>query len=49
MLPRKLSRDNQKPKGTILNVNKIRHVKAESSQPKEIRIVIGIKDQYVVE
>jgi hypothetical protein len=46
---RKLSRDNQKPEGTIPEVNKIRHVIAESSQPKEIRIVMGIKDQYMVE
>jgi hypothetical protein len=44
MLLRKLSRDDQKPEGTILNVNKIRHAIAESSWPKEIMIVIGIKD-----
>jgi hypothetical protein len=49
MLLRKLSRNDWKPEGTILNVNKIRHAIVESSQPKEIRIVIGIKDQYVVE
>jgi hypothetical protein len=49
MLPRKLSRDDQKPEGTIPNINKIRHAIAESSQLKEIRIVMGIKDQYVVE
>jgi hypothetical protein len=49
MLLRKLSRDDQKPKGIILNINKIRHAIAESSQPKEIRIVMGIKDQYIVE
>jgi hypothetical protein len=49
MLLRKLSRDDQKTEGTILNVNKIRHTIAESSQLKEIRIVMGIKDQYVVE
>jgi hypothetical protein len=49
ILLRKLSRDNQKPKGTILNINKIRYAIAESSWLKEIRIVIGIKDQYVVE
>jgi hypothetical protein len=49
MLPRKLSGDDRKPKGTIQNVNKIRHATAESSQPKEIRIVIGIKDQYMAE
>jgi hypothetical protein len=49
ILLRKLSGDNWKPKGTILNINKIRHAIAESSQPKEIRIIIGIKDQYVVE
>jgi hypothetical protein len=49
MLLRKLSRDNWKPEGTIPNVNKIRHTIAESSQPKEIRIVMGIKDQYMVE
>jgi hypothetical protein len=49
MLLRKLSRDDQKPKGIILNINKIRHTIGESSQLKEIRIVIGIKDQYVVE
>jgi hypothetical protein len=49
MLLRKLSRDYQKLEGIILNINKIRHAIVESSQPKEIRIVIGIKDQYVVE
>jgi hypothetical protein len=49
MLPRKLSRDNWKPKGIILNINKIRYATAESSQLKEIRIVMGIKDQYMVE
>jgi hypothetical protein len=49
MLPRKLSGDDRKPEGTILNVNKINMQTAESSRPKEIRIVIGIKDQYVVE
>jgi hypothetical protein len=49
MLPRKLSGDDWKPKGTILNINKIRHAIVESSQLKEIRIVIGIKDQYMVE
>jgi hypothetical protein len=49
MLPRKLSGDDRKPKGIIQNVNKIRHATAESSQPKEIRIVIGIKDQYMAE
>jgi hypothetical protein len=49
MLPRKLGRDDWKPKETILNINKIRHATAESSQSKEIRIVIGSKDQYVVE
>jgi hypothetical protein len=49
ILLRKLSRDDWKPKGTILNINKIRYVIAESSQPKEIRIIIGIKDQYIVE
>jgi hypothetical protein len=49
MLPRKLSGDDRKPERTILNVNKIRHATAESSRPKEIRIVIGIKDQYVAE
>jgi hypothetical protein len=46
---RKLSGDNWKPEGIILNVNKIRHIIAESSQLKEIRIVIGIEDQYMVE
>jgi hypothetical protein len=49
MLLRKVSRDDWKPEGTILNINKIRHAIAESSWLKEIRIVIGIKDQYVVE
>jgi hypothetical protein len=49
MLLRKLSGDNWKPKGIILNINEIRYATAESSWPKEIRIVIGIKDQYVVE
>jgi hypothetical protein len=44
ILPRKLSGHNWKPKGIIPNVNKIRHTTAESSWPKEIRIVIGIKD-----
>jgi hypothetical protein len=47
MLPRKLSGDDRKPEGTIPNINKIRHATVESSRPKEIRIVIGIKDQYV--
>jgi hypothetical protein len=49
MLLRKLSRDDWKPKGTIPNINKIRYAIVESSWPKEIRIVMGIKDQYVVE
>jgi competence protein ComGF len=49
MLLRKLSRDDRKPKGIIPNINKIRHTTAESSQPKVIRIVIGIKDQYMAE
>jgi hypothetical protein len=49
MLPRKLSGDDRKSEGTILYVNKIKHATAESSGPKEIRIVMGIKDQYVVE
>jgi hypothetical protein len=49
MLLRKLSRDDWKPEGIILNINKIKYAIAESSQPKEIRIVIGIKDQYVEE
>jgi hypothetical protein len=40
MLSRKLSRDDQKPKGTIPNVNKIRHTIVESSWPK------GDKDCY---
>jgi hypothetical protein len=48
ILLRKLSRDNQKPEGIIPNINKIRHAIVESSQPKEMRIVIGIKDQYMV-
>jgi hypothetical protein len=43
MLLRKLSRDDQKPKETILNINKIRHAIVESSQLKEIRIVMGIE------
>jgi hypothetical protein len=49
MLLRKLSRDNWKSKRSILNINEIRYATAESSQLKEIRIVIGIKDQYIVE
>jgi hypothetical protein len=49
MLLRKLSRDDQKPKGIIPSIIKIRHTIVESSQLKEIRIVIGIKDQYMVE
>jgi hypothetical protein len=49
MLPRKLSRDNQKPEGIILNIKKIRYAIVESSQLKEIRIIIGIKDQYMEE
>jgi hypothetical protein len=49
MLLRKLSRDDRKPEGTIPNVNKIRYAIAESSWPKEIRIIIGSKDQYIVE
>jgi hypothetical protein len=31
ILPRKLSRDNQKPEGTIPNINKIRYAIVESS------------------
>jgi hypothetical protein len=49
MLPRKLSRDDRKHKGIRANINKIKHATAESSRLKEIRIVIGIKDQYMVE
>jgi hypothetical protein len=49
IFPRKLSRDDRKLKETIPNINRIRHAIAESSWPKEVSIVIGIKDQYVVE
>jgi hypothetical protein len=36
------------PEGMIPNVIMIKHVIAESSRPKEIRIVLGSKDQYEV-
>jgi hypothetical protein len=41
MLPRKLSGDGQNPEGIIPNINKINMQMAESSLPKEIRIVMG--------
>jgi hypothetical protein len=49
ILLRKLSRDDRKPEGTIPNINRDEYATAESSQLKEIGIVIGIKDQYMVE
>jgi hypothetical protein len=49
ILPRKLSRDDWKPKGTIPNVNKINMQQRSLVSQREIRIVMGIKDQYVVD
>jgi hypothetical protein len=47
MLPRKLSGDDQKPEEQH-RMSTDEYATAESSQLKEIRIVMGIKDQYVV-
>jgi hypothetical protein len=49
MLPRKLSGDDRKPEGTIPNVNKINMQQRSLVSQREIRIVMGIKDQYVVD
>jgi hypothetical protein len=49
MLPRKLSGDDQKPEGTIPNINKINMQQRSLVGRRAIRIVMGIKDQYVVE
>jgi hypothetical protein len=48
MLLRKLSGDDRKPEGTIPYVNKINMQKRSLVGRREIRIVIGIKDQYMV-
>jgi hypothetical protein len=49
ILPRKLSGDDQKPEGIILYINKINMQKRSLVGRREIRIIIGIKDQYVVD
>jgi hypothetical protein len=49
MLRRKLSGDDRKPEGIIPSVNKINMQKRSLVDRREIRIVIGIKDQYVVD
>jgi hypothetical protein len=49
ILPRKLSGDDQKPKGTIPYVNKINMQWWSLVSQREIRIIMGIKDQYIVE
>jgi hypothetical protein len=49
MLPRKLSGDDWKPEGTIPNVNKINMQQQSLVGQREIRIVMGIKDQYMVD
>jgi hypothetical protein len=49
MLPRKLSGDDRKPEGIIPYVNKINMQKWSLVGRREIRIVIGIKDQYMVD
>jgi hypothetical protein len=43
ILLRKPNRDDRKSKRMTLD----EYATPESSQPKEIRIIIGIKDQYV--
>jgi hypothetical protein len=48
MLPRKLSGDDRKPEGTIPNINKINMQQGSLVGRRETRIVMGIKDQYVV-
>jgi hypothetical protein len=49
MLPRKLSGDDRKPEGTIPYINKINMQQQSLVGQREIRIVMGIKDQYVVD
>jgi hypothetical protein len=49
MLPRKLIGDDRKPKGIIWYVNKINMQQQSLVGRREIRIVMGIKDQYVVD
>jgi hypothetical protein len=49
MLPRKLSGDDRKPEGTIPYINKINMQQQSLVSRREIRIVMGIKDQYVVD
>jgi hypothetical protein len=49
MLPRKLSGDDRKPEGTIPTVNKTNMRQQSLVSRMEIRIVMGIKDQYVVD
>jgi hypothetical protein len=49
MLTRKLSGDDRQPEGIIPYVNKINLQKWSLVGRREIRIVMGIKDQYVVD
>jgi hypothetical protein len=49
MLPRKLSGDDRKPEEIIPYINKINMQKRSLVGRREIRIVIGIKDQYMVD
>jgi hypothetical protein len=49
MLLRKLSGDDRKPEGIIPYINKINMQKRSLVGRREIRIVIGIKDQYGVD
>jgi hypothetical protein len=49
MLLRKFSGDDREPEGTIPNVNKINMQQRSLVSRREIRIVMGIKDQYVVD
>jgi hypothetical protein len=48
MLLRKLSRDDRKPQGTIPYVNKMNMQQWSLVSRRVIRIVMGIKDQYVL-
>jgi hypothetical protein len=49
MLPRKLSGDDQKTEGIIPYVNKVNMQQQSLVDRREIRIVKGIKDQYMVD
>jgi hypothetical protein len=49
MLLRKLSGDDRKPEGTIPYVNKMNMQQRSLVGRREIRLVMGIKDQYVVD